>query len=71
MASGQVAVEVSGTKTQEIYDEVFSKMVKDAQPIPGFRRAKGGKSLLKLWKLKIPVALAITSARSFVSNCSH
>ncbi|KAK4387916.1 hypothetical protein Sango_2398200 [Sesamum angolense] len=36
-----ITVEVSGFKTQEIYDEVFSKMVDDAQPIPGFRRVKG------------------------------
>ncbi|KAL0432900.1 UNVERIFIED_CONTAM: hypothetical protein Slati_2624300 [Sesamum latifolium] len=41
MASTQITVEVSGFKTQEIYDEVFSKMVDDAQPIPGFRRVKG------------------------------
>ncbi|KAL0322739.1 UNVERIFIED_CONTAM: hypothetical protein Sangu_1893200 [Sesamum angustifolium] len=40
----QITVEVSGFKTQEIYDEVFSKMVDDAQPIPGFRRVKGGKT---------------------------
>ncbi|KAI3459826.1 hypothetical protein Pfo_016489 [Paulownia fortunei] len=40
----KINVEVSGTKTQEIYDEVFSKMVDDAQPIPGFRRVKGGKT---------------------------
>lgn len=44
MASLQITVEVSGTKTQEIYDKVFSKMVEDAQPIPGFRRVKGGSS---------------------------
>ncbi|KAK4422031.1 hypothetical protein Salat_2153800 [Sesamum alatum] len=40
----QITVEVSGSKTQDIYDEVFSKMVDDAQPIPGFRRVKGGKT---------------------------
>ncbi|XP_051152624.1 uncharacterized protein LOC127266421 isoform X2 [Andrographis paniculata] len=40
----KIAVEVSGSKTQEIYDVVFSKMVDDAQPIPGFRRVKGGKT---------------------------
>ncbi|KAL7128057.1 hypothetical protein ABFS83_14G290400 [Erythranthe nasuta] len=40
----KITVEVSGTKTQEIYDKVFAKMVQDAQPIPGFRRVKGGKT---------------------------
>ncbi|KAL7085869.1 hypothetical protein ACP275_14G304000 [Erythranthe tilingii] len=40
----KITVEVSGTKTQEIYDKVFAKMVEDAQPIPGFRRVKGGKT---------------------------
>ncbi|GMP55139.1 hypothetical protein CsSME_00020047 [Camellia sinensis var. sinensis] len=37
----KISVEVSGTKTQSIFDDVFSKMVADAQPIPGFRRLKG------------------------------
>ncbi|KAK6914501.1 Trigger factor, ribosome-binding, bacterial [Dillenia turbinata] len=40
----KIKVDVSGTKTQEIFDDVFSKMVADAQPIPGFRRVKGGKT---------------------------
>lgn len=35
---------VSGTRTQEIFDDVFSQMVNAAQPIPGFRRVKGGKT---------------------------
>ncbi|WOG86920.1 hypothetical protein DCAR_0206139 [Daucus carota subsp. sativus] len=37
-------VEVCGAKTQEIFNEVFTKMVAAAQPIPGFRRVKGGKT---------------------------
>ncbi|CAI9777068.1 unnamed protein product [Fraxinus pennsylvanica] len=40
----KISVEVSGIKTQQIFDNVFSKMVADAQPIPGFRRVKGGKT---------------------------
>ncbi|XP_022857975.1 uncharacterized protein LOC111378923 isoform X2 [Olea europaea var. sylvestris] len=40
----KISVEVSGLKTQQIFDNVFSKMVADAQPIPGFRRVKGGKT---------------------------
>ncbi|KAK9288129.1 hypothetical protein L1049_016577 [Liquidambar formosana] len=40
----KMRVEVSGVKTQAIFDDVFSKMVADAQPIPGFRRVKGGKT---------------------------
>lgn len=35
---------VSGEKTQQIFDKVFSKLVDAAQPIPGFRRVKGGKA---------------------------
>ncbi|KAK4359629.1 hypothetical protein RND71_021858 [Anisodus tanguticus] len=34
----KISVSVSGAKTQEIFDKVFSRMVLDAQPIPGFRR---------------------------------
>ncbi|KAL5711663.1 hypothetical protein ACHQM5_013924 [Ranunculus cassubicifolius] len=36
--------EVSGVKAESIFDDVFSKMVAAAQPIPGFRRVKGGKT---------------------------
>ncbi|XP_028801728.1 uncharacterized protein LOC114756929 [Neltuma alba] len=40
----KISIEVSGTKTQRIFDDVFDKMVAAAQPIPGFRRIKGGKT---------------------------
>ncbi|XP_054816761.1 uncharacterized protein LOC129316384 isoform X2 [Prosopis cineraria] len=40
----KISIEVSGTKTQSIFDDVFDKMVAAAQPIPGFRRVKGGKT---------------------------
>ncbi|KAK8960662.1 hypothetical protein KSP40_PGU016879 [Platanthera guangdongensis] len=34
----KVTVDVSGARTQEIFDDVFAKLVEAAQPIPGFRR---------------------------------
>ncbi|BAT92899.1 hypothetical protein VIGAN_07176200 [Vigna angularis var. angularis] len=40
----KISVEVSGNKTQRIFDDVFKRMVAAAQPIPGFRRVKGGKT---------------------------
>lgn len=40
----KIRIDVTGAKTQEIFDDVFSKMVAAAQPIPGFRRVKGGKT---------------------------
>ncbi|XP_024003872.1 uncharacterized protein LOC18026940 [Eutrema salsugineum] len=40
----KVHVEVSGQKTQTVFNHVFEKMVAAAQPIPGFRRVKGGKT---------------------------
>ncbi|XP_031258215.1 uncharacterized protein LOC116116254 isoform X2 [Pistacia vera] len=40
----KISLEVSGTKTRAIFDDVFDKMVAAAQPIPGFRRVKGGKT---------------------------
>lgn len=40
----KISVEVSGTTTQTIFDKVFDRMVAEAQPIPGFRRVKGGKT---------------------------
>ncbi|XP_008460017.1 uncharacterized protein LOC103498958 isoform X2 [Cucumis melo] len=38
----KIRVEVSGTKTRAIFNVVFDRMVAEAQPIPGFRRVKGG-----------------------------
>ncbi|KAJ8460896.1 hypothetical protein OPV22_033822 [Ensete ventricosum] len=40
----KIRVDVSGTRTQAIFDDVFSKLIAAAQPIPGFRRVKGGKT---------------------------
>ncbi|CAL5201117.1 unnamed protein product [Lathyrus oleraceus] len=40
----KISIEVSGNKTQRIFDDVFQNMVEAAQPIPGFRRVKGGKT---------------------------
>lgn len=40
----KIGVEVSSAKTRAIFDDVFNKMVAAAQPIPGFRRVKGGKT---------------------------
>ncbi|KAJ0034103.1 hypothetical protein Pint_26063 [Pistacia integerrima] len=37
----KISIEISGTKTRAIFDDVFDKMVAAAQPIPGFRRVKG------------------------------
>ncbi|KAF6173184.1 hypothetical protein GIB67_028482 [Kingdonia uniflora] len=37
----KISVNVAGAKSQAIFDNVFSKMVAAAQPIPGFRREKG------------------------------
>ncbi|KAG7568873.1 Trigger factor ribosome-binding domain superfamily [Arabidopsis thaliana x Arabidopsis arenosa] len=47
----KVHVEVSGEKTQTIFNHVFEKMVAAAQPIPGFRRVKGGMTSQILYKL--------------------
>ncbi|KAJ8615849.1 hypothetical protein MRB53_035221 [Persea americana] len=40
----KIRIDITGAKTQAIYDNVFSKLVAAAQPIPGFRRGKGGKT---------------------------
>ncbi|CAJ2638577.1 unnamed protein product [Trifolium pratense] len=40
----KLSFEVFGNKTQRTFDYVFQKMVEAAQPIPGFRRVKGGKT---------------------------
>ncbi|GMY38841.1 trigger factor [Fagus crenata] len=42
----KISFEVFGAKTQAIFDNVSDTMVTAAQPIPGFRRAKGAVSLV-------------------------
>ncbi|XP_066379899.1 uncharacterized protein [Miscanthus floridulus] len=41
---GLIKVNVSGTMTDSIFKKVFTKNVAAAQPLPGFRRMKGGKT---------------------------
>lgn len=38
----QLRVTVADTMTESIFEKVFSKNVAAAQPLPGFRRMKGG-----------------------------
>ncbi|XP_078434333.1 uncharacterized protein LOC144705499 [Wolffia australiana] len=40
----KLKIDASGSKTQALFDDVFSRLVAAAQPIPGFRRLKGGKT---------------------------
>ncbi|KAI6699113.1 hypothetical protein NL676_019232 [Syzygium grande] len=48
----KIRVEVSGAKTQVIFNDVFDKLVAAAQPIPGFRREKGG-NFVKLSRVQM------------------
>lgn len=50
----QLQVNVSGTMTDSIFEKVFTKNVAAAQPLPGFRRMKGG-IVLKLLQPQISV----------------
>ena len=36
-------VELSGKDTQKAFDTVVRSLAKNAPPVPGFRKAKGGK----------------------------
>ncbi|KAF8780824.1 hypothetical protein HU200_000770 [Digitaria exilis] len=40
----KIQVSVSGTMTDSVFEKVFTKKVAAAQPLPGFRRIKGGKT---------------------------
>ncbi|XP_019070028.1 uncharacterized protein [Solanum lycopersicum] len=40
----QVRVDVNGEYTKMVFDSVLTKLAKSEQPIPGFRREKGGKT---------------------------
>uniref|UniRef100_A0A0D9XFM5 peptidylprolyl isomerase n=1 Tax=Leersia perrieri TaxID=77586 RepID=A0A0D9XFM5_9ORYZ len=40
----KIRATIAGTMTESIFDTVFSKNLAAAQPLPGFRRMKGGKT---------------------------
>ncbi|CAN1247591.1 hypothetical protein LINPERPRIM_LOCUS6396 [Linum perenne] len=54
----KLSVEVSGTKTKAIFDDVFERMVEAAQPIPGFRRVKG--ESFSCWHVLLLVTMSIS-----------
>jgi FKBP-type peptidyl-prolyl cis-trans isomerase (trigger factor) len=38
----QVRVQVPGKATQKVFDEALVILARDAPPVPGFRKSKGG-----------------------------
>ena len=67
----QLQVNVSGTMTDSIFEKVFTKNVAAAQPLPGFRRMKGG-IVLKLLQPQISVHhLAISNCLQLCSCDSY
>ncbi|KAK6266299.1 hypothetical protein QUC31_017136 [Theobroma cacao] len=61
----KISVEISGAKTRAIFDDVFDKMVAAAQPIPGFRRVKGG-TVLFLCFLNVSSCYSSVFCRKFI-----
>ncbi|XWS22160.1 hypothetical protein CRYUN_Cryun29cG0011000 [Craigia yunnanensis] len=42
----QLRVDVTGIETQKVFNKVLTDLARQAPPIPGFRREKGGNSLM-------------------------
>jgi hypothetical protein len=42
MFNWQLRVELSGDETQKVFDQVLTNLAREAPPVPGFRRQKGG-----------------------------
>jgi FKBP-type peptidyl-prolyl cis-trans isomerase (trigger factor) len=42
----QVRVQVPGKATQKVFDEALVILARDAPPVPGFRKSKGGTDTL-------------------------
>lgn len=40
--SMQVRVQLPGKATQKVFDEALTFLARDAPPVPGFRKSKGG-----------------------------
>uniref|UniRef100_A0A0D9XFM4 peptidylprolyl isomerase n=1 Tax=Leersia perrieri TaxID=77586 RepID=A0A0D9XFM4_9ORYZ len=65
----KIRATIAGTMTESIFDTVFSKNLAAAQPLPGFRRMKGG-SLLKPGKLYfLSISVQIELAALVVMFC--
>jgi hypothetical protein len=39
-------VELTGDETEKVFDQVLTDLAREAPPVPGFRRQKGGISLI-------------------------
>ncbi|KAE8692382.1 hypothetical protein F3Y22_tig00110840pilonHSYRG00215 [Hibiscus syriacus] len=46
----QVRVDVTGIETQKVFNKVLTDLARQAPPIPGFRREKGGNALMQLYR---------------------
>ncbi|MBA0624797.1 hypothetical protein Godav_010086 [Gossypium davidsonii] len=44
----QLRVDVTGIETQKVFNKVLTDLARQAPPIPGFRREKGGNALMQL-----------------------
>ncbi|GMY32328.1 trigger factor [Fagus crenata] len=62
----KISVEVFGAKNQAIFDNVFDKMVAAAQPILGFRRAKGGELRARLRVVSLFQSMSNTQAMGLI-----
>lgn len=38
----QLRIDLPGKATQKVFDEALTSLARDAPPVPGFRRSKGG-----------------------------
>ncbi|KAJ7300085.1 hypothetical protein O6H91_Y077400 [Diphasiastrum complanatum] len=61
----KVNVEINAKETQRAYDMVLSYLARSAPPVPGFRKAKGGKMTL-VPKGALLQMLGVTRVRNFV-----
>jgi FKBP-type peptidyl-prolyl cis-trans isomerase (trigger factor) len=42
MCSLQLRIDLPGKVTQKVFDQALASLARDAPPVPGFRRSKGG-----------------------------
>jgi hypothetical protein len=61
----QVRVDFAGKHTQRAYDTVLRGLAKTAPPVPGFRRAKGGKTSIVPTNILLNM-MGVARVRKFV-----
>lgn len=55
----QLRVDLTGDETQKVFDQVLTNLARSAPPMPGFRKQKGGSTVIFLPPFTVNVVTTV------------